>query len=228
MGMSLEWAEIVSTWSNWVLLGALLIGVFATYGIVVSSNVKEAALTKGIADANARALEAQAELAKYKGPRVLTGADIEAIASQLRRFPGQEYDLSLPQMLEPGAGIHTQLVTALHRAGWKLRSFEGPLPKRPLSSMVVMSSMDLPTTEGQHTIFIPEIMGGASDGMVGVLVGFEPGDSLTASGALLTALHGVGLDGVSLVTLSPLQLGVATVPQKSSPTTVHLIIGRKS
>ncbi len=41
MEISLPWAEDISYWANWTLVGALLIGVLATYAIVVSSNAKE-------------------------------------------------------------------------------------------------------------------------------------------------------------------------------------------
>jgi hypothetical protein len=44
IAMSLPWAELISFWSNWVLIVALIIGVAATYGIVVSGNVKESHL----------------------------------------------------------------------------------------------------------------------------------------------------------------------------------------
>jgi hypothetical protein len=37
-------ADDVSWWANWILVGALLVGVAATYAIVVSGNIKEANL----------------------------------------------------------------------------------------------------------------------------------------------------------------------------------------
>ncbi len=39
-------ADDVSWWANWILVGALLIGVAATYAIVVSGNIKEANLKR--------------------------------------------------------------------------------------------------------------------------------------------------------------------------------------
>lgn len=39
--VSLAWAEFVSFWANWLLVGALVVGVVATYGIVVSGHSKE-------------------------------------------------------------------------------------------------------------------------------------------------------------------------------------------
>jgi outer membrane murein-binding lipoprotein Lpp len=83
----------ISFWANWILIGALIVGVVATYGIVVSANVKESAANSkiaelnkettklsadaeasraAIADANARAVEAQLALEKFKSPRSMT------------------------------------------------------------------------------------------------------------------------------------------------------------
>jgi len=84
ISMSLPWAEFISFWSNWILIGALVIGLVATYGIVVSGNVKEAAANKeiarlsseaeasraAVADANARALEAGQKAEEEKLERV--------------------------------------------------------------------------------------------------------------------------------------------------------------
>jgi hypothetical protein len=41
MEISLPWAEFVSFWANWVLVSALLLGLAATIGVVISSNAKE-------------------------------------------------------------------------------------------------------------------------------------------------------------------------------------------
>jgi hypothetical protein len=54
MRMSPETAEWVSDWSNWALLASLVVGVAATFFLVVSSNVKEEALKKELLAANER------------------------------------------------------------------------------------------------------------------------------------------------------------------------------
>jgi len=78
MGMSLPSAEFISFWANWLLVGALVVGVIATWGIVVSGNVKETALKRDLgeavaraSEANARALQAELELVKYRVGRSL-------------------------------------------------------------------------------------------------------------------------------------------------------------
>lgn len=56
-------ADTVSWLANWVLIGALLVGVGATYAIVVSGNLKEAALKREVAAAGAVAATAKANAA---------------------------------------------------------------------------------------------------------------------------------------------------------------------
>ena len=105
--MSLPWAEFISVWSNWMLIGALIIGVVATYGIVVSGNVKESAANTeiarlsseaeasraAIADANARALEAQAQLAQFKAPRTVTEAQALRFIEEATKYSGTQADI---------------------------------------------------------------------------------------------------------------------------------------
>lgn len=54
MDMPLSWAESISFWANWTLIGALVVGVVATLGIVVSANVKETHWQKERKDSNER------------------------------------------------------------------------------------------------------------------------------------------------------------------------------
>jgi hypothetical protein len=56
-------ADDVFWWANWILIGALLVGVAATYAIVVSGNLKEAALRREVAAAGAVAETAKANAA---------------------------------------------------------------------------------------------------------------------------------------------------------------------
>ena len=98
MDMSLEWAEFISWLSNWALVTALVVGVISTYGIVVSGNVKEAALKGDVAIANAAAAQANrvAESEKLEriktqkaivdelAPRDLTKDQISSIAGDIK------------------------------------------------------------------------------------------------------------------------------------------------
>ena len=103
--MSLETAEFVSAWANWIFLGTLIIGVVMTYLLIVSSGVKEAALRRELALAGQRASEAndraaQSELALEKErtarvemargmlkelrPRGVTKEQFDAIVAELK------------------------------------------------------------------------------------------------------------------------------------------------
>jgi len=79
MGISLPWAEFISFWANWILVGALVVGVIATYGIVVSGNVKEAALKGELAAAGKDAADAIKQAAATNA----RAADIEKQAAEL-------------------------------------------------------------------------------------------------------------------------------------------------
>lgn len=86
--MSLPWAEFISFWANWVLIGALVIGVVATYGIVVSGNVKETAakLEVAKAGADAEAAKRDAATANEKAAVVTArAAQLETDAAEARK-----------------------------------------------------------------------------------------------------------------------------------------------
>lgn len=107
MGMSVEFAERVFSWAHWFLLGALVVGLIATYAVVVSGNIKEAYLKRGIAEAGQRAAEADARAAEANrkaeeerlerlkleakiAPRRLNTDQQRAIAAALKSFSGRK------------------------------------------------------------------------------------------------------------------------------------------
>jgi archaellum component FlaG (FlaF/FlaG flagellin family) len=115
--MSLETAESVFGWANWALVAALVIGVLATYAIILSGNVKEAYLKKEIAEANARALEAQLALEKFKAARTLSPEQQKRIADKMRRFAGQEWAASIAFSTD-SLSLLAEIDSALKAAGW--------------------------------------------------------------------------------------------------------------
>lgn len=137
ISMSLPWAEFISFWSNWILIGALVIGVVATYGIVVSGNVKEAAANKeiarlsseaeasraAIADANARALEAQAQLAQFKAPRTMTEAQARHFIEDASKYSGTQADIWIIGDTPEPIGIGQIIFRFLEISGWKTASW---------------------------------------------------------------------------------------------------------
>ena len=58
MGMSPETANLVSFWGNWILIGALILGVLATFAVVVSGIVKDRAFEEYKVGASMRVADA--------------------------------------------------------------------------------------------------------------------------------------------------------------------------
>ena len=107
MGMSLPSAEFISFWANWLLVGALVVGVIATWGIVVSGDVKETALKRDLgeavaraSEANAKALQAQLELAKYRVGRSLREEQKSQMEEVLKSAPKDPVIIK-PNFLSP-------------------------------------------------------------------------------------------------------------------------------
>lgn len=132
ISMSLPWAEFISFWANWILVAALIVGVAATWGIVVSGNVKEAASKREIArlsadagasraaaaEANARAIEAQLALERFKSDRTLSDNQRAKIVEKIREFAGQSYILSVSPDQE-ALQLMRLLAPIFRHAGWK-------------------------------------------------------------------------------------------------------------
>jgi hypothetical protein len=183
-----------------------------------------------VAEANARAAEAnqksaevQMELAKIKAPRSLDGERYVAFVDRLRPFAGQAYDLSLPRMLEPGSGLHTQIMAALRDAGWKLQSVQG-VPSKPLDPVAAFFAVKMP--DNFSFADLPQIAVGISDGAIGILVGFDRGDRMEAHAALLGAFRGADIDAL-LNSMSPIIPGII-IPARDSPGVIHIMIGSKA
>lgn len=114
--MSLSAATALGNFANIGLILSLVTGAISTVLIYTTSDVKERhwgvardqanerianlstlseALRKDTAEANARAAEAQLELAKFKEPRQLTSEQQARISGKLIGFAGQQYLLSV-------------------------------------------------------------------------------------------------------------------------------------
>jgi hypothetical protein len=94
-------ADQVYFWANWILVGALVLGLLSTYAIVVSGNIKEANLKRElkdkdtaleeykvnaaqrIADANSAAEAAKEGAAKASERAAELGIEAEKLKSQL-------------------------------------------------------------------------------------------------------------------------------------------------
>jgi hypothetical protein len=84
-GMS---ADDIFTWANWILVGALVVGVIATYAIVVSGKIRDASLKRELAAQSARTAEAELALAKLKAPRLLNEEQVQSLVTRMKEFAG--------------------------------------------------------------------------------------------------------------------------------------------
>jgi hypothetical protein len=197
-------ADQVYSLANWVLIGALVFGVIATFAVVVSGKIKDEKLARElkekdgqIAEANARAEEAKLELAKFRAPRDISEDQRAKLAIGLKKFSGTVFDIS--------GGDNETLMFALGiadtltKAGWRIISWTGGkttihLPNRTFSAGFVM-------TTGVHIQI------------------FDPTFS-KASEALVNALKLAGFEGV--------QVTLENVPQEHpNRNVIHINVGPK-
>jgi hypothetical protein len=138
-------ADRLFTISNGVLiLGAAMVFI-GTIGAIVLSGVREQfsnarisenetqtvqaiaesdTAKKGAAEANARALEAQLALEKFKAPRVLTGEHVQQIVDKLKEYVGPEFQIVTYWDMKEPLAFANQIYTPLVRAGWKYIELE--------------------------------------------------------------------------------------------------------
>jgi hypothetical protein len=91
--------ETVSWLANWALLISLVVGVVATYGIVVTGNLKEQHFKKDLAaeQAHAAQLEKDAEMLRYQNtvterrlyPRGMEHDQSVSFMEYMKRFTGK-------------------------------------------------------------------------------------------------------------------------------------------
>lgn len=112
-------ADDIYTWANWILVGALVVGVLATYAIVVSGNIRDAALKRELAAQSARTAEAELALAKLKAPRLLNEEQMQSIATRMKEFAGQYVSVGAIPFTFEAASLADQIVRALIAAGMK-------------------------------------------------------------------------------------------------------------
>ncbi len=157
--MTLEWANWISDLANIVAVCCLALGVIAAIVIFRTSAIKERhwekdrqearlkistledsaaksnerakVLEKGIADANARAVEAQLALERLKTPRTLGPERQQAVAIAAGPFAGQRYRAAISQGADDGLAFWESLYVTLERAGWIYLPVAGPSMGNP-------------------------------------------------------------------------------------------------
>jgi hypothetical protein len=112
-----------------------------------TANERAAALEKeaesaraAIADANARAIEAQLALEKYKAPRSLTKEQQDRIVENIKLFAGQEYALSVAVGAE-AENFLCMLDGILQSAGWKKHDPFGTIHTGTACGRVALNSL---------------------------------------------------------------------------------------
>jgi hypothetical protein len=128
-----------------LFLGAFAVAV-GTYGSIrmgsakerfsnerISANEKETARAiadsdiakQGAAEANARAVEAQLALEKFKAPRKLSSEQQAAIVGKIRKFSGQKFDMALNAADPEAAALQQTIESMLTLAGWQQVDWRG-------------------------------------------------------------------------------------------------------
>jgi hypothetical protein len=160
-------AESASLWfdifNGILFLGALLVTV-GTWGTIKTAGIKERfsderiaaneAETKrsiadsdianrGAAEANARAVEAQLALEKFKAPRKLSSEQQSAIVGKIRRFSGQRFDMALNSADPEAAALQQSIEGMLRLAGWEQVDWKGgdlvfTRPGKPVLGIITM------------------------------------------------------------------------------------------
>ncbi|MBU4447959.1 MAG: hypothetical protein KKD99_05170, partial [Proteobacteria bacterium] len=113
-GMS---ADDIFYWSNWVLVFALVLGLLATYAIVVSGISRDKALKRELAEQKTRTAEAELALAKLKAPRLLNEKQMQTLVSRMKEFAGQNIAVGAIPFTYEAASLADQIVRALKAAG---------------------------------------------------------------------------------------------------------------
>jgi hypothetical protein len=85
------------------------------------------ALQKAISDANARAIEAQLALEKFKAPRTLSPEQQRRIASKLLAFEGTTFELITYRAEPEPASLAESIGAAVKNAKWSLIPVDGSM-----------------------------------------------------------------------------------------------------
>ena len=124
------WADRLFAWSNAFLIFGAVVVLIGTIGSVVMASVREqfsnerisaneaetAVAKRGAAEANARALEAQVALEKFKAPRQFSAAQQAQFTHQLTKFAHVKADVFLTHGTTPDAAPLSISIRGLLRA----------------------------------------------------------------------------------------------------------------
>ncbi|TWB20018.1 hypothetical protein FBZ99_101809 [Rhizobium sp. ERR 1071] len=183
--MSLSMAQLISTWSSWMLLASLVVGVISTFGINISSNVKEqfaaeriaaneaetARARESAAQSNERAAEAELkleQLRKQVGPRHL---DRVKFSEALNGQPSAPVEVLYITDDQEAFELSQEIRQSLEAVGWQILK-HAPIPKDlPLASSLPSAAMAVGGQPTGVTIVVHDAtsveLDAASDRMLG-------------------------------------------------------------
>lgn len=125
-----------------IAVGLILEYVVIGRAIVATGDANRESDEK-VAAANARALEAQAELARFKAPRMLSPEQRARISKKLGQFSGQQFVGSISQGVGDAWLLWNQIVGALREANWVLISPSGLAVGEPPAGIPAMTRSGL-------------------------------------------------------------------------------------
>jgi hypothetical protein len=140
--MSVDMAELVSFWANWMLIASLVVGVIATFGVVLSSSVKEqfaaarisanevetARAKESAARSNERAAEAELKLEQLRNQIAPRHLDRTKFIDALKGQPSAPVEVMYITEDAEAFEFAQQIRQALEAAGWQVTKY-GPIPR---------------------------------------------------------------------------------------------------
>lgn len=119
MGITPESASWISDWANWVLVASLIVGVVATYLVVISSNVKEEGLRRDLAGATERTAKLEKETVEaHARLNVETGR----LNVEIGRLNKEAAEANASARLAEARAVEAQLELARFKAPRRLTS----------------------------------------------------------------------------------------------------------
>jgi hypothetical protein len=225
MWPSLPVANHIADVANIFFIGSLVVGVAATVLIVWMSGVKEAywekdrtesaervaslivqgdQLRKDTAEANARALESQLALEKFKAPRTLTPEQLNRVSERLKPFTAVRFDTSIIPGDPEAMGFLVQIASALEKGGWVW--VEWNHPTGPLMNVYQLAGK-------------PNIgQGGVSVGLRVAVHKDHEAEFIVAATELALSL---GAEGAAIM------IDAAAGDEIPNHDTIHIVIGKK-
>jgi hypothetical protein len=206
--MSLATATALGNFANILLVVSSAGVVIASALMWLTTDTKEAhwdrareTLQASVANANARAAEAELALARFRAPRVLTEDQKQLLIGKLKPFAGTPYDTGLASGDKEQEDFMWHFDKVLRDAGWNFAGWMSPVigdalirrPERGRSGSVAVKNVSLQMHQSNENKLKP------------------------AANALVEALKEIGIDA---------QIDVFNIHNMNEQC-LHIMLGRK-